>query len=238
MQNNLSELKNRTPANGGFSAVSLSEWINTHHSEDDMRTLFLNLDRALKYIHEHGYCIEVFYPTEIEVLNNEVDHVRFKKLIELPSDISKRKEWIREDIFNSSLIQIGFYGKCLKYLRPDFLKENFDEISQFIPSGDIPYYRGVVQRGASVYFCEYALEKRNRDLEELEKELGEEDGEKKLLKTMSDSEMVNARVNDVIYRQINGLRDAAFINLLLIPAVVLVVLIIFEVITFMISLFA
>ena len=75
---------------------------------------------------------------------------------------------IKEDIFNSSLIQVGIYSKSLKYLNPEFLKENFDDFPQFIPQGDVPYYRGVIQRGASVYFCEFALEKRKRDLEDLE----------------------------------------------------------------------
>ena len=69
----------------------------------------------------------------------------------------------------------------MKYLNPDFVKENFDEFAQFIPSGDVPYYRGVIQRGASVYFCEFALEKRNRDLADLEKQLGEGDGKGKQL---------------------------------------------------------
>lgn len=217
---------------------TLDQWVHSHHSEDEMREVFLNMDRALKYIHDHGYCIEVFYPTEIQVLNNSDDHIRFKKLIELPSDLGTRKEWIKEDIFRSSLIQIGMYSNSLKHLNPDFLRENFDSFSQFIPQGDIPYYRGVVQRGASVYFCEYALERRNRDLEELEKELGEDaDKEKQLLKKPSDAEITNDKVNDVIYKQINGLRDAAFINLLLIPAIALAMLLLFSIITFVISLF-
>ena len=54
-----------------ISSVTLSEWVNSHHSEDELRSIFLNMDRTLKYIHDHGYCIEVFYPTEINVLNNE-----------------------------------------------------------------------------------------------------------------------------------------------------------------------
>ena len=234
MQN---ELFNKSDSNE--NAVTLLEWVEEHHNEEDMRTIFLNLDRALKYIHDHGYCIEVFYPTEIQVLNNEEDHIRFRKLIELPSDLGTRKEWIKEDIFKSSLVQIGMYSNSLKYMNPDFLKENFDSFSQFIPQGDIPYYRGVIQRGASVYFCEYALERRNRDLEELEKELGEDaDKEKQLLKKPSDAEITNDKVNDVIYKQINGLKDAAFINLLLIPAIALAMLLLFSIITFVISLFS
>ena len=195
------------------------------------------MDRALKYIHDHGYCIEVFYPTEIKVLNNETDHIQFNKLVELSSDPDIRREMIREDIFNSSLIQVGIYSKSLKYLNPEFLKENFDDFSQFIPQDDIPYYRGVIQRGASVYFCEFALEKRKRDLEALEKELGENGG-KELIKVPDNEDITNNKINDQIYRQINGMRDAAFVNLLLIPTIILGVLLVFGIVSWLISYFS
>lgn len=226
------------PEKNDNNSETLYQWINSHHSEEELREVFLNMDRALKYIHDHDYCIEVFYPTEIQVLNNETDHIRFKKLIELPSDPEVRRQWITEDIFRSSLIQIGIYSNSLKYLTPDFLKENFDSFTQFIPSGDVPYYRGIVQRGASVYFCEYAVERRNRDLEELEKELGEDaDKEKQLLKTPTNEDITNNRINDVIYRQINGLKDAAFVNMLLIPTIVIGSVLVLAILAFLISTF-
>ena len=223
--------------NKEIESTTLEQWVQTHYSEEELRSIFLNMDRALKYIHDHGYCIEVFYPTEIKILNNEDDHIQFNKLVELSQDGSIRREMVKEDIFNSSLIQIGIYSKSLKYLTPEFLKENFDSFSQFIPADDIPYYRGVVQRGASVYFCEYALEKRNRDLIELEKELGEEDN-KTLVKQPQNEDLTNNKVNDQIYRQINGLRDAAFVNLLLIPTIILGTLLVFGIVSWLISYFS
>ena len=219
------------------NSVTLDQWIHSHHKEEDIREVFLNMDRALKYIHDHGYCIEVFYPTEIKILNDDPKYIQFNKLIELSSDPTIRREMIREDIFNSSLIQVGIYSNSLKYLNPDFLRENYDDFSQFIPQGDIPYYRGVIQRGASVYFCEFALEKRNRDLEELEKELGDE-GDKSLIKTPQNEDITNNKVNDQIYRQINGMRDAAFVNLLLIPTIILGLLLVFEIVSWIISYFS
>lgn len=219
-----------------IESATLEQWVQTHYSEDELRSIFLNMDRALKYIHDHGYCIEVFYPTEIKVLNNEDDHIQFNKLVELSQDSSIRREMIKEDIFNSSLIQIGIYSKSLKYLTPEFLKDNFDSFSQFIPADDIPYYRGVVQRGASVYFCEYAVEKRNRDLIELEKQLGDDEN-KTLIKQPQNEDLTNNKVNDQIYRQINGLRDAAFVNLLLIPTIILGILLIFGLLSWVVSIF-
>lgn len=215
-----------------FESVSLDIWLMEHPSEDEMRTVFLNMDMALKYIHDHGYCIEVFYPSEIEILNNELDHIQFKKLIELSNDPSIRKNMIKEDIFNSALMQIGMYFysdglglsiyEILNNLKPDILRENFDSYSQVVPSGDIPYYRGVVTRGASVYFTEFALEKRNRELQELERELGEESDKSKTL-SIEKRTAYNDKINDNIYRQINGLKDAAFVNTLIIPTVILII---------------
>ena len=219
-----------------YSSMTLEEWVATHASEEELRSIFLNMDRALKYIHEHGYCIEEFYPTEIQVLNNEDDYIQFKKLLKMPLDDALCKKIIQEDIFRSSLIQIGIYAKCLKYLKPNFLVENFDSFTQFIPNDDVPYYRGVIQRGASVYFCEYALEKRNRDLQDLEAQIGNGEGAKVLLKDNVD--LTNNSINDLIYRQINGLKDKAFVHLLLIPTIVCGMLLIFGAILWVISTFS
>ncbi|MBR5370437.1 MAG: hypothetical protein IK137_03960 [Bacilli bacterium] len=211
--------------NNEVESVTLSEWVKSHYSEEEMRSIFLNMDRALKYIHEHGYCIDVFYPTEINVLNNDDRYVQFKKLVELSKDYDLAKEMMREDIFRSSLIQVGIYTNSLNYMNPDFLKENFDSFAQFIPQDDVPYYRGVIQRNASVYFCEYALEKRKRDLEDLERQLGEEGSAVVTpINEPSEAEITNKKVNDLIYRQINGISEAAFLNMALIPIVLLILI--------------
>ena len=204
--------------------VNLIDYIKEHRSQDEMRDVFLNMDVALKYIHNHNYCIEVFHPSKIEVLDDLPDHIQFDKLVELPQDSEERRKCIQEDIFHSALIQIAFYTNIGDYLKPSFLKEHFDEISIFLPEGDVPYYRGVVQRNASVYYSEYALEKRNRDLQQLNKELGDDK------ETISqDGEYSNDRINDKIYRQING--DRAFVSFLMLPIIILLGLIAFSLIS-------
>lgn len=224
-----------------YESITLADWIAKHPSEEELRTVFLNMDRALKYIHEHGYCIEIFYPTEIEILNNELDHIQFKKLLELSRDPIRKSQMKKEDILNSSLIQIGIYSNSLKYLNPSFVKENFDSFAEFIPSGDVPYYRGVVQRGASVYFCEFAMEKRNRDLTALEEQLNEGGASngRQLIKNSGHNIGVesinNDKINDSIYSQINGLKDAAFINFLILPTLTLLILLILSVVVLIFS---
>lgn len=224
-----------------YEPVTLFEWVEMHSGEDDLRNVFLNLDIALKYIHDHGYCVDVFYPTTIEILDNHPDHIRFQKLIELSSDPLRRKEMIREDLFRSSFIQIGLYSNSLKYLKPEFLKENFDSFVQFLPSGDVPYYRGIVQRNAIVYLCEYDYEKRNRDLASLNEQIGESGNSNQGQLVKSNGRNVgvqpinNDNINNSIYRQINGLNDLAFVNVLIIPTTILFVLFVLAVISWITS---
>lgn len=218
--------------------VNLFEWLSLHSNDESRREVFLNMDIALKYIHDHGYCIEIFHPSKIEILNDNPEYVKFDNIIELSSNPSERDEMIKEDIFNSSLIQIGIYTNTLKNLTPSFLRENFDEIARFLPEGDVPYYRGIVQRGASVYFSEFALEKMNRDLTQLEQQISESEGGKPLVKTASDNKLVdnlsNDKINDSIYKQISGVREAAFINNLLVPTLIVLSIIFICLIVFII----
>lgn len=220
--------------NNGYDAVTLENWIKQYHSEEDMREVFLNMDRAMKYVHDYNYCVKSFHPADIEILNSKLDQIRFKALLEMPNDPNAKRQYIKEDIYNSSFLQIGIYTKCLYYLRRDYLKDNFESFATFVPQGDVPYYRGVVERGASVYFCEYDLEKRKRDLATLEQEVGGEDmpTDKSALSTVD----VNEEINSVIYRQITKRGEAAYINFLVYPTMMLAIGIIVAIIVRILSL--
>ena len=225
---------NLNSSNNAYDFVSLESWIKTRHSEDEMREVFLNMDRAMKYVHDRGYCVKSFHPKEIELINRELNQIRFRTLLEMPSSSLDRKRYIKEDIYNSSYIQIGIYTKCLYWLNQNYLKENFDSFAQFLPEGDVPYYRGVIERGASVYLCEYDLEKRKRDLAALEKEVG---GEGVPTDTAHLNKVdVNEDINSVIYRQINKRSDAAYVYFLVYPAIMFTISIIIAVIVKVLSL--
>ena len=119
---------------------------------------------------------------------------------------------IREDLFNSTLIQVGIYTNTLKNLTPEVLKDYFDDLSKFVPDGDVPYYRGIVQRGASVYFSEYASEKSYRDLVQLEKQVSESEGKKEVLDfNLQKTNLSNDAINETIYRKISVRKEAAFV---------------------------
>lgn len=229
-------MANIVPRNDADNSISLYAWINSYRDEEEMREIFLNMDRAMKYLHDRGYCVKSFDPRNIQILNNSVDQIKLD-ILPLPDDYTERKKFIKEDIYNSSFIQIALYSKCLTSLTRDFLKSQFDRFCEFLPEGDVPYYRGVIDRGASVYFCEYAMEKANRDLVALEKELageGMELSSPKMKNQMGDVN-VNTRINDGIYKQLSGKRDAAFVSFLLFPTALLVLGVVLELISLVIS---
>lgn len=226
-----------------YEYCSLSEWVSMHPTETDMQIVFLNMDKALKYIHDHDYCVGDFAPSAIIVLENSPKYIQFVELYQLPVDPIESKKMKKEDIFMSSILQICFYMKMpIKDMNIEFLKENFDSFAQFLPTSDVPYYRGVILRGASVYLCEYSIERRNRELADLKKEFGESEGNGRALVKSSPNRIdfdsdTNNRINDIIYKQINGLRDVAFANYMLIVTIVLFTLFVFGMIGWILSLF-
>lgn len=211
-------------------SIKLQAWLGDFHSEEELREVFINMDLAMKYIHVRDFCILSFHPKDIELLNNTVNQVKFSQLMKMPDSIEDKKELVREDIYSSSFLQIGIYSKCLEYLKPSFLKENFDRFTTFLPEGDIPYYKGIVERGASVYFSEYAAEKKKRDLQTLETQFEEEGVSKgrSMVKsngkslTADDMFEQNAKINDSIYRELIT-KDAAYVHFLIYPVIVFLI---------------
>lgn len=221
------------------SHITLRDWLIDYYDSADLNVLFANLDSAMKYIHNKGYCIRSFNPRDIEILNNSLSQIRFNSLMLMPDDFALRKTVVREDISKSTFLQIGIYAKCLNTLNPAFLKKNFNDFTMFLPEDMVPYYRGVVERDASVYLGDYLKEKRKRDLEALEKEVSGSmqgaNGNKKLVKSNSagallEYDSMNTKVNDSIYKQLNGISDAAFISFMMIPTLVAILGLIFAIV--------
>ena len=191
-------------------AISLDEWIYLHPEEEDKRSVFLNLDRALKYLHEHGYYVESFRPSQIFILNEDDRYVLFKDLTPLSS--SAFEEQIQANLFQSSVLQIGIHSGTLEHLNADFLKQNFDEFVQLLPEEDVPYYRGIIQRGSIVYYSDYMLAKSNKDLKEL---AGQIDHEEESIQSIS--EVNHDAIHDTIYQEYVKTSSGAFISLMFLP---------------------
>lgn len=220
--------------------ITLAEFISSGYDSEEIRTLFVNMDKAMKYLHEKGFCIDSFNPNRIELLNGALNRIKFTYLDKIPTGSpAVSKEYVRDDIWRSALLQIGIYAKCLNNLNPTFLKENFDRFEMFLPNGDAPYYKGVIERKAAVYFSDYVTEKSRRDLESLEAQLNENDGASKgvsLVKSnghnLLATDATNKKINDSIYSDLNGINNAAYISFFIIPFIVAVLGLLFVLITY------
>lgn len=221
--------------NNKMDNITLNEWFKEPHSEDDKRKLFLYMDSAMKYVHEMGLCVNVFDPKKIELLNSSLEYVKFDELYDIGElDYNVQQKIINKDIFKSAIFQILLYSKLDLKTTTDFVKEHFDEFTSFLSEKDIPYYRGVVERGASVYFIEYEAERVKREANDIEKELNgnafEVQDNKELEQMLS-----NNKVNRLIYGE--NLSKSAFINILLYPTIIIVLALVLSYLVFLLRYF-
>ncbi len=223
---------------GKIKVTNVNDWFKDYHSDTEKRELFLYIDFAMKYVHARGYCVETFNPKEIEILNNSINQIKFNTLLKMPEDdYNYQQKLINEDILNSSALQVILYSKFPLNTKIEFLKEHFDEFTTFLPETDIPYYRGVIERGASVYFTEYELERVKRENDALEKELNalNDNSVKSFTKKKDLSSMFsNDKINNAIYKKINKMQDSAFLNILLYPLVFLVLVLVYSFLAFLV----
>lgn len=214
--------------------MTLSEWLQKYHLQDDLQNLFVNMDIAMKYIHDQGFYIESFALDSIKLLNDSIRLIRFEKLAPFPNDVLQQKELVRNNIFLSAVLQIGVYANCIQYFNTEtmrFLKENFNQFAPFLPQDDIPYYKGVIERGASVYYSAYVGERKKRELQDLDKQLDGDEGfsrgkvmvKSNGLATISADDFIphNEKVNESIYKDLSK-REAAFVRALIYPILILI----------------
>ena len=221
------------------NVTTLQEWFKDSHSEEEKRELFLYLDFALKYVHDRGYCVLTFNPSEIEILNNSIKQVKFNTLLKMPEDdLAYQNKLKDEDIFNSAAVQVLLYSKFPLNTKTDFLKEHFDDFVTFLPESDFRYYRGIIQDGASIYFTEFELERVRREEEQLEKELSDLPNQNKDVEYKKKQALVkmfsNDKINNTIYKKINVVQESAFINILLYPTVGIVLFLVYTFVCFLV----
>ncbi len=215
-----------------IESITLQEWLSKYHLQDELQSFFINMDIAMKYIHDQGYYIKSFALDSIELLNNSIKQVKFDEVEEMPLNFSQQKELVHNNVFLSAVLQIGVYAKCLQYFTDEtmqFLKENFDQFAIFLPEEDVPYYKGIVERGATVYYSEYVGQRKIRDLKNLETQFendgGGKDTGKSLVKktgnyTAEDLVPQNTHENEMIYANL-AKKDAAFARALIYPVLIL-----------------
>lgn len=230
------------------NSITLTEWYELHYDEDSIMPLKLGMDSAMRYIHEKGCYITSFDPNNIHILNGSYQQIKFDNLaIADGSNGMQMRDIIRENISDLSDIGVGIHCHFPDqiYINKGFLKSNFDMFEIYLPEGDVPYYKGIFERGAGVYYNDYIMEKRRRDLEELEKEVNGTSTDysngnslgmgNALVKSNGHSllgkpDPANTKINDGIYGQLGRRNDnAAYVSFFIVPLIVAMIGVIFAV---------
>lgn len=225
-----------------FEPMNMQEYFYTYPSNDRRQKMFSGFHGTMKFLHENGYVSENMHPSMIIVLDEDAKHIRIVRIAKMPDDMdmAERKRLVQEDIKNAVIVQIGLFTGTLPYLRGNrdgilnFFKEHFDEIAQFFPEGDAPYYRGVLN-GAVVYYCDFFIKKKEIEFNNLQQQTGNVIQGDFL---QGSREAVNKAAGEVYPFVKNAKRDAAFIHMLIIPTVVVVLITIFAIISWVISVIA
>lgn len=185
--------------------MNLREWLVLHEDTNEMRSLFLRMDAKMKYIHGRGYYITDFGPDKIEVDSNDVN---FSKMGTMQKD--DYKALIDHNIYTLSFLAIASYSKCLDYLKPGFLSENFEEFIPFLPSEDVSYYQGVIQNKQYFYLNDYVKMKSQIDNEALSNQGGNGKNNTSQ-RTYTKSTVAGRMYSD----SQEGLNNSAFVNTLI-----------------------
>lgn len=211
--------------------IKLKEWLKYNHSDEEMSIVFYNMSKTMKYIHERNYYIKTFNLNEIEIENLEnLNPIIYNTVVKAPMEYSDEIQ--REDIYNLAFMQIGIYTDTLNNLNPKFLKEQFDSFIPLLPEKDVAYFRGTVVNGARVYYSDYVEEKNKREIEKIaDISEGSERG-RSIVKTNSAGKYFSEKDMKNLYSEINR-PDAAFVNLLLYPLLILTLGLIISIVFFL-----
>lgn len=151
--------------------TSVKDFLQYEANDEQLSKLFYNMSVAMKYVHHYDYYIDNFDLSSITIENSDdLNPIRYQNIRKMPT--KSADELITENIFVLALLQIGVYTGTINYLNSKFIQENFKEFENFLPSDDLPYLRGVIERRSPVYYSDYVNEKNKREIEKLESETG------------------------------------------------------------------
>ena len=206
--------------NGDYSTTNFEQFISKYSSSRDkdleeIKKFFLAFDKRMKMYHEHNYVITSFKLQDIVVYESiyngqNVYDVDFKDYTESSNtDITPK-----DNIFYAACLAVGVYNNCLSYINPDkpqYLKNNFYQFAENIPTDVVSYYRGVIERDADVYLTEFVTTSKQQEIDRMKREM-EQQNESEQRKNIQVSKPKSSIQNDTW-----GTSDAAFSSVALFP---------------------
>ena len=115
-------------------------------------------------------------------------------------------------MFNLALLEVSIYTSTYPYLKADFLRENFKEISMLLPNEDISYYRRNLLEKNYFYYSDYCDARNKNDIEKINKSLEAEGGRSR--------SMVKSTPYGAIYQEIADDNSKAFVTRFILPFII------------------
>ena len=196
--------------------ISLADWAPMHDSMEEKREFLINADIALKYLNSNGMRVDSFDFNDIFIVDGNVREIKFNVISNVGSVTDVE---VKSNIFKESKMALCLYLYPCDEINDEFLKKHFADYSFAFPTDDVPYYKGIFERGASVYFVDFDFQKRKMDLEKLS-DATKKDGDDDLMGDV-DFSMLPKPNNDEINKKLY--REAAFAKTIALSTIISVV---------------
>ena len=170
---------------------TLTSWLNYNMSSrgtytdqtDKYYDMLIKLDSRIKNIHDHSYGIDNLNSDNIHVATNEFDKIEkimFNDENIVPYNIksndlySSFEEVKKQNLYAAGIIALNAYTGYNEW-NLNFVKENFSNgISILFPEELVGYYNIVLTRGSNIYLNQYLKAKSEREINQLQTEIGNE----------------------------------------------------------------
>lgn len=192
--------------------LSLTDYMSSYHDFKDYQQTFYVMDKTLKYIHENNYKVYSFNPDNIFLLSNSDNKTTAVSYQNVVSIGDKPVDEVHQDMFNLALLEVSIYTSTYPYLKADFLRENFKEISMLLPNEDISYYRRNLLEKNYFYYSDYCDARNKNDIEKINKSLEAEGGRSR--------SMVKSTPYGTIYQEIVDDNSKAFVTRFILPFII------------------
>ncbi len=210
--NNL--IDNRNPMNNSYIKKSTLKEYLSNEDRDELTQKLIMFDKSIMELHQNGYFV-VGDMSSIDIINNQITLASFKNKVDyLNSGYNVNGD--KKNIVDLCAIGICAYNKFDKFFtNKEFVSYLIDNLEMFLENGNVPkelqeYYIDVFARGNVDYLNNFLL-KYNSDKGDTGK---------------NSSRVYNK--STAVGRAFNTEREAAYANILLLPAILaLIALIVF-----------
>ena len=190
--------------------MSLKEFLS-NNSKDELFNKLIMIDKSIMELHQNGFFV-VSDMNDIEVINNEINLASFKNKVDyLNSGYNVNGD--KQDILEICAMGICAYNNFERFFtNREFISYLIDNLEMFLENGNIPnlmqeYYIDVFARGNVDYLNNYLL-------------------------THDNDKESSGKNNSRVYTKSTAVgrafaeKDAAYANILLLPAILVLVFLI------------